>query len=310
MAHADAGRTCLNPAMASSHPAAGGLRAAPDTHAEPPLAGVPQAFDHADDRAEFRRLAQRPGIELYRAHIIRHAFEPHTHEAFGLGAIEAGVERFRYRGAEHLAPSGSVVLMNPDELHTGRAETAGGWRYRMAYIDPDVVEQVTGEAAWWFDCAVGRDPAGAQRVTALLDTLWRAREPLAFDSALFALLAEFRRHARVPRPPRAHGAPRFAPVIDYLRANLARRLTLEELAAVAGLSPFHFLRSFQAHYHATPQQTLMALRLFEAKRLLAAGETPAQTALAAGLTDQAHLTRAFTRRYGVTPARYQKQVRA
>ncbi|WP_445623200.1 UbiA family prenyltransferase [Lactiplantibacillus plantarum] len=90
-------------------------------------------------------------------------------------------------------------------------------------------------------------------------------------------------------------------VIDYLRAHLARRLTLEELAEVAGLSPFHFLRSFQAQYHATPQQTLMALRLFEAKRLLAAGETPAQTALAAGLTDQAHLTRAFTRRYQAVP---------
>lgn len=220
------------------------------------------------------------------------------------------MERFRYRGAEHLAPPGSVVLMNPDELHTGRAETAGGWRYRMAYIDPDVVAEVAGEAGWWFDCAVGHDAASAQRVTALLDALWGAREPLAFDSALHALLAEFRRHARVPAPPRPEGAPRFAPVIDYLRANLARRLTLEELAAVAGLSPFHFLRSFQAQYHATPQQTLMALRLFEAKRLLAAGEPPAQAALAAGLTDQAHLTRAFTRRYGVTPARYQRQVRA
>lgn len=82
MAHADPRRTCLNPAMASSQPAPGGLSAAPDAHAEPPIAGVPQAFDHPDDRAEFRRLAQRPGIELYRAHIIRHAFEPHTHEAF------------------------------------------------------------------------------------------------------------------------------------------------------------------------------------------------------------------------------------
>lgn len=296
--------------MASLLPSAGGLPAASDARPEPPLAGVPQAFDHPNDRAQFRRPAHRPAIELYRAHIIRHAFEPHTHEAYGLGAIETGVERFRYRGAEHLAPPGSVVLMNPDELHTGRAETAGGWRYRMAYIDPDVVAEVAGEAGWWFDCAVGHDAASAQRVTALLDALWGAREPLAFDSALHALLAEFRRHARVPAPPRPEGAPRFAPVIDYLRANLARRLTLEELAAVAGLSPFHFLRSFQAQYHATPQQTLMALRLFEAKRLLAAGEPPAQAALAAGLTDQAHLTRAFTRRYGVTPARYQRQVRA
>ncbi len=296
--------------MASFLPSAGGVPVAPDARPEPLIAGVPQAFDHPNDRAEFRRPAHRPGIELYRAHIIRHAFEPHTHEAFGLGAIETGVERFRYRGAEHLAPPGSVVRMNPDELHTGRAETEGGWRYRMAYIDPAVVAQVAGEADWWFDCAVSHDAASAQRVTALLDALWQAREPLAFDSALLALLAEFRRHARGPRPPRPAGAPRWGRVIASLRANLARRLTLEELAEVAGLSPFHFLRSFQAQYHATPQQTLMALRLFEAKRLLAAGETPAQTALAAGLTDQAHLTRAFTRRYGVTPARYQKQVRA
>ncbi|QKH39851.1 AraC family transcriptional regulator [Achromobacter pestifer] len=274
------------------------------------MPGVPQAFEHPGDRAEFRQAAHLPGVELYRAHIIRYAFEPHTHEAYGLGAIEAGVERFRYRGAEHLAPSGSVVLMNPDELHTGRAETEGGWRYRMVYLDPDVVARVTGENGWWFDTAVGHDAAGAQRVTTLLDTLWQAREPLAFDSALYALLGEFRRHARVPRALRDEGAPRFAPVIDYLRANLARRLTLDELAAVAGLSPFHFLRSFQVQYHATPQQMLMALRLFEAKRRLAAGEPPAQVALASGLTDQAHLTRAFSRRYGVTPSRYQKQVRA
>lgn len=276
----------------------------------PVLTGVPAAFDHPNDRAEFRRATHQPGVELYRAHIVRHAFEPHTHEAYGLGAIESGVERFRYRGTEHLAPSGSVVLMNPDELHTGRAETASGWRYRMVYIDPDVVARVTGEAGWWFDTAVGHDRAGAQRVTALLDTLWQAREPLAFDSALHTLLNEFRRHAQVPRRMPAEGALRFAPVVDYLRAHLSRRLTLEELAAVAGLSPFHFLRRFQAQYHATPQQMLMALRLFEAKRLLAAGIEPAQVALAAGLTDQAHLTRAFSRRYGVTPARYQKQVRA
>jgi len=78
--------------------------------------------------------------------------------------------------------------------------------------------------------------------------------------------------------------------------------------AVAGLSPFHFLRQFRRVHHATPQQMLMALRLFEAKRLLAAGQAPAQVAAAAGLTDQAHLTRAFARRYGVTPARYQQQL--
>ncbi len=273
------------------------------------MQGVPSSFNSARDAAEFRLARHRPGVELYRAHIVRHAFDPHTHDGFGLGAIESGVERFRYRGADHLAPPDSLVMMNPDELHTGRAETEGGWHYRMAYIEPSVVADVTGEPGWWFSDVVREDLPSARHITALLDALWQAREPLAFDSLLLQLLSLFRGHARVPRKA-IDGAPaRFAPVVDYLHAHLAQRLTLDELAAVAGLSPFHFLRQFQAQHHATPQQMLMAFRLAEAKRRLSRGEAPAQVAAAVGLTDQAHLTRAFARRYGVTPARYQRALR-
>ena len=275
----------------------------------PAMQGVPQTFDDPRDAARFFRPAHRPGVECYRAHIVRHAFEPHSHDAFGLGAVETGAERFRYRGAELLAPAGSLVQMNPDELHTGRAETAGGWRYRMLYIDAEAVEGISGERGWCFRDAVREDAATARRVTALLDALWTAREPLAFDSLLADLLAVFRPQASIGRTARDGAAPRFAPVLDYLRAQLGERITLDELAAVAGLSPWHFLRSFRAHYHVTPQQMLMALRLAEAKRQLAAGTPPAEVAAATGLTDQAHLTRAFARRYGVTPARYQRQLR-
>ncbi|QTN23364.1 AraC family transcriptional regulator [Rhizobacter sp. AJA081-3] len=272
------------------------------------MQAVPDTFEHALDAAEFKRPAHRPGVELYRAHIVRHAFEPHTHEAFGLGAIESGVERFRYRGEEHLAPADTLVLMNPDELHTGRAETSAGWRYRMVYIDAQVLEQLTGERSWWFADAVGRDTLRARRVSLLLRQLWFAREPLAFDGLLLELVHELRPVARIAQPARDEGLSRFAPVVEHLREHLAERVTLDELAALAGLSPFHFQRQFKRAHHATPQQLLMALRLFEAKRLLAAGEAPAQVAAAVGLADQAHLTHAFARRYGVTPARYQQQL--
>ncbi|WP_130620952.1 AraC family transcriptional regulator [Dyella amyloliquefaciens] len=273
------------------------------------MQGVPSQFVSRHDAAEFRLASHRDGVELYRAHIVRHAFEPHTHDGFGLGAIESGVERFRYRGADHLAPPDSVVMMNPDELHTGRAETEGGWYYRMIYIEPHAVADITGEPGWWFDDAVREDLPGARRATTLLDALWQAREPLAYDSLLFELLTLFRRHAHVPRKNIDGASVRFAPVVDYLHAHLSRRLTLDELAAVAGLSPFHFLRQFRAQHHATPQQMLMAFRLAEARRQLARGGRPADIAASVGLTDQAHLTRAFARRYGVTPARYQRELR-
>jgi AraC-like DNA-binding protein len=271
---------------------------------------VPEAFESPLDQAEFRQLAQRPGVELYRAHIVCHAFAPHTHEAFGFGAIERGVERFRYGGCEHLAPPDSMVFMNPDMLHTGQAATADGWRYRMIYLTPEMLATLSGDAGWWFSETVAdHDRPRARRLSVLLDALWRAREPLAVDSLLLQVIDTLRPHASIDRPAGAERPARFDTVIDYMRAELDQPLRLETLAAVAGLSPYHFLRSFRAHYHVTPQQMLMALRLYAAKCHLAAGAAPASVAAAVGLCDQAHLTRAFSSRYGVTPALYQHQLR-
>ncbi|WP_148103751.1 helix-turn-helix transcriptional regulator, partial [Streptomyces griseofuscus] len=86
-------------------------------------------------------------------------------------------------------------------------------------------------------------------------------------------------------------------------------ITLGDLSALMSLSPYHFQRQFKAQYHVTPHQMLMAFRLYQARQLLIDGMPSAEVAAAVGLTDQAHLTRSFAARYGITPARYQKQVR-
>ena len=104
------------------------------------------------------------------------------------------------------------------------------------------------------------------------------------------------------------GAHRFERVREYLHENYMHPLTLDELASVVSLSPYHFQRQFKAHFHVTPHQMLMAIRLWRAKAFLTHGMPAAEVAAATGLTDQSHLTRAFTRRYGITPVRYQKQV--
>jgi len=272
---------------------------------------VPDRFEHASDRAQFKQPAHRGGIELYRAHIVRYAFEPHTHDAYGFGVIDAGVERFRYRGSEHLAPPQSLVVMNPDVLHTGRAETVHGWRYRMAYVDAALLREVGGEADWSFAEPVLRHAASAQRAGVALQALWTADSALAFDGALLQLVQAVQPHARRGRPERASecDAP-LQRAIDLMHDRLADPLTLADLAQAAGLSPFHFQRRFKARHHATPHQMLMALRLLRAKRQLSAGIAPALVAADNGLTDQAHLTRRFAGMYGVTPARYQQQTRA
>ncbi|MCK7313237.1 AraC family transcriptional regulator [Enterobacter bugandensis] len=271
------------------------------------MQGVPEQFTDERDSARFRHLAQLPGLELYHAHISDYAFEPHTHEAFGIGTIETGAESFRYRGTQHLAPEKSVVTMNPDEIHTGESATEDGWRYRMVYIEPDLLEEVTGLRHWWFSDVTRYDPQRSQQIGRLIYGLWHTDDPLAQKGLLLDLIETFQplaHHAPVVQ----EGAHRFERVREYLHDNYMHALTLDELANVVSLSPYHFQRQFKAHFHVTPHQMLMAIRLWRAKAFLTHGMPAAEVAAATGLTDQSHLTRAFTRRYGITPVRYQKQV--
>jgi AraC-like DNA-binding protein len=97
-------------------------------------------------------------------------------------------------------------------------------------------------------------------------------------------------------------------VLDCIESQLDQTLGVETLAAEAGLSVFHFVRTFSGMFHATPHQYLQARRAARAKSLLAQRATPSDTAAAVGLTDQSHLNRWFKRTYGVTPAQYQQQI--
>lgn len=272
------------------------------------MQGVPEQFPHEKDRAQFRQLSELPGVELYQAHISRYAFEPHTHEAFGLGAIDFGAERFRYRGASHIAAAQSLVMMNPDELHTGQSLEEEGWRYRMIYIDPATLEALTGDRGWWFTDVVKQDPVIANQLSQAIAALWQAPDALTAQGQMLQLVDLFRPYARIADKAPEEKLHRFDIVRDYLRSSYAQPVTLAELARLVSLSPYHFLRQFKRRFHVTPHQMLMAFRLFEAKRLLAQGTRAADVALSVGLTDQAHLTRAFAHRYGVTPVRYQKQM--
>ena len=89
-----------------------------------------------------------------------------------------------------------------------------------------------------------------------------------------------------------------------LRERYAERLPLACLAESAGLSPYHFLRTFRAAVGMTPHLYLNQVRVIEAKRQLAKGMPPAEAALACGFFDQSHMARQFKRIAFVTPGRY------
>jgi AraC family transcriptional regulator len=93
-----------------------------------------------------------------------------------------------------------------------------------------------------------------------------------------------------------------------MRARLDRSVSLAEIAREACLSPFHLHRNFRALFGETPHQYVLRLRLdLAADRLRHTSVDVTEIALSVGFSSPAHFSRAFTRRYRLSPSQYRRR---
>ncbi|WP_066650873.1 helix-turn-helix domain-containing protein [Sphingomonas sp. CCH10-B3] len=101
---------------------------------------------------------------------------------------------------------------------------------------------------------------------------------------------------------------RLARVIEFIDSRLDQPIHLNDLAEVAGLSPFHFSRMFKLATGETPYHFVGSRRLDRARTMLVGGDLGlAELALACGFASQSHFTAAFTKAIGTPPGRYRRQ---
>jgi transcriptional regulator of acetoin/glycerol metabolism/AraC-like DNA-binding protein len=117
-------------------------------------------------------------------------------------------------------------------------------------------------------------------------------------------LATLRRRAQpLPRGGLPPGAMRR--VREHVEAHLSESIDLAELAAVAGLSVYHFARAFKQSAGVAPHHYLVHRRIERAQEMLARSELPLSgIALATGFSDQSHLARHFRQMLGMTPGQF------
>ena len=105
-------------------------------------------------------------------------------------------------------------------------------------------------------------------------------------------------------------APQLAPrqvraVESYVEEHLDRSISLAELAATAGLSPFHFLRAFKQSVGVTPARFVLDRRMAGARSLLRTGcLSVSEIGIRVGFDHSSHFARAFRRAVGVTPSAF------
>jgi AraC-like DNA-binding protein len=258
------------------------------------------------DWARYRQ--PRPGIETLCAFFTGHAFDRHAHETLAVGLTDSGVQRFRYRGRQHDSTSGGMIVLHPGEPHDGECGAEGGFAYRMIYLDPGYGSELLHEAGLGRHLPHAPDPllrdAGLrQAFVALWEALGGSGDRLCQDEALVGLWRSLARN--IGRDAVAPTMPgKLVLVRDALADAPQRHWSLDELAAIAGVSRFALCRAFRRAYGVTPHAWMLARRLARARQELAAGMPAAETAVASGFVDQSHLTRNMKRHFGMAPGRF------
>jgi AraC-like DNA-binding protein len=155
---------------------------------------------------------------------------------------------------------------------------------------------------------------------ALLGALGRGRAAsrgdLGLEEIALRLAHSFSQSASVrtaPRPIRrtVRNRRRAIEAALFIDAHASEAVRLEQIATVAGVSPFHFLRLFAGVLGLTPHQYLVRARLRRAAELLAEPDRRiSEVAFEAGFKDLSNFVRTFHRAAGISPRGFQRLSRA
>ena len=267
------------------------------------------------DKPQLSRAHILDSMEIMRAHYVRHQFAPHMHDEYAIGIIEYGEQEIAYRQDRNMRmPEGTIAALNAGEMHSGRATTDKGWAYRMIYPSRKLISEIADELgisyseAPVFTKGVIEDPELFMKIRAMHEILSDPDAPIMEKEAAFVdvMGLMIARHTE-PGPLTIHSSHNRKLVTraaDYIHEYYKEPLGLTTLADIAGMSRYHFCRSFKKVFGLPPHAYQVQRRIMEAKKLLQNGTPIVEAALSVGFFDQSHFGRHFKRAVGVTPGQY------
>jgi AraC-like DNA-binding protein len=278
--------------------------------------GAPRAARSQDDGLAKRRLAAGDGWSVHevvcRAGPSDRPFEE-RHDGFSVSAVIDGSFTYRSDAGHELLYPGALLLGNDDWcFECGHAHGRGD-----RCISLNVREGLFGEIAAGaastsrFRFAAPSLPPSpkALPIVAWMEALSSSASSLRSEELALGLIerviAAMSGDRRPPAAPTGREAKRVVEAIRLVDSDAARPLQLKELAAVAGMSKYHFLRVFRRLTGVTPYQYLISARLRRAALALASSRRQViAIALEAGFGDLSTFNKGFRAAFELTPTQY------
>lgn len=236
-----------------------------------------------------------------------------VHTSHALSYVRTGSFGYQVAGSAHELVTGSLLVGFPGQSYACTHPHAAGDECLAFELSPALVDALGGSEAAWRAASL---PPLAELVVLgeLAQAAASGQTDISVEEVGLLLASRFltvvtgRRGAPPATGPRDRR--RAVRAALWMDAHSHSEVSLDTLAAQAGVSSFHFLRSFSRVLGVTPHQYLVRARLRHAARLLSAGAEPiTEVALDVGFTDLSNFVRTFHRAAGVPPRRFRQLAR-
>ena len=256
----------------------------------------------------FARPPALPGVELMTARGSTHHWRVY-HERYAICANDAVAAEIRYRKTSHTICDRSFLLFEPGETHETH-HVARPQDFQVLFLAPDTMQKFSEEMDIPGQLHFKPVPdineqfyISCKRLHAAIIADAPALEQQSCLAECVGMLLTSHAEKRVPTLPDSGKQPLLR-ARDFLHDRFAQSVSLDEIAAIAGLSRFHFLKAFTAHFGLPPHTYQIHLRIERSLPLLRQCMSLSRVAETMGFNDQSHFIRHFKRTMGVTPGQY------
>jgi AraC-like DNA-binding protein len=235
------------------------------------------------------------------------------HRCHSISFVRKGSFGCSSRGRSFDLVAGSVLVGHPGDEYVCTHDHVCGDECLAFFLDPELVEAIGDRADVW---RVGCAPPLSELMVLgeLAQAAADGRSDLGLDeighifASRFVEVLSGRRESQAPA--KARDRRRAVEAALWIEAHSHQPIDLEDAAAQAEISPFHFLRLFSRVLGVTPHQYLVRSRLRHAARLLADHESSiTDIAYDVGFCDLSNFVRTFHRAAGVSPRRFREASR-
>ncbi|WP_062056486.1 AraC family transcriptional regulator [Aquimarina longa] len=255
-------------------------------------------------------------LELFKGSFTSHQFKPHFHESYTIIFMDYGVGDYSNDSSNLILSTGSILIFNPYEVHTGKPVNNSPWNFLTMYIPIGIMKKAMDSFCLPIELPIFKENIINNKVlfkkgkAVFPNLIYNQHNPKSEGLLMDFLKELIKRYAytKIHNEPISKKFIVAKQIKEYLHTHYLEEVSTNDLSNLTGISEYGLIKSFKQYYQLPPHQYLVNLRIEKAKKLLSKKLSATEVAYQSGFFDQSHFTRHFKKIIGITPKQFANKI--